>query len=113
MARKIVRPSSFGSKVQRAAQIERNERTHGLRKFVFRQVLIGRTLKPSNQALCIEITDVVAARTVLGGHATNTQEMRRFRDSRFADQPAEYSAHTVAGAIAQFEADFPKFKVLS
>lgn len=105
MARKII--------TARTVRSNRNAQVHGLRKFVFRQVLVGRTLKPSNQALCIEITDVVAARSVLGGHATKTQEMRRFRDSRFSDQPAEYTAHTMAGAIAQFEADFPKFKVVS
>jgi len=81
---------------------------HSLRKFTFRQVLVGKALRPSNMAICIELDNYTAVRFVGGGgHTGPTQEL-----TRFAGQVAEYHSGTQAGAEHQFLGDFPKMKIV-
>ena len=106
--RKVITPATRSNSVR----TQRNARTHGsLRKFVFRQVLAGKCLRESNMVLCFEVSEMVSVRAAVAGTPTRTQELTRFRDSRWdrgASQPAEYSARTREDAEAQFLADFPK-----
>ena len=90
----------------------RDNQTHSLRKFVIRRVLVGKCLRPSMQAICLELDNVTTARAVTGGHVTHTEEIIIDRRGVYSKQPAEYYSSNRSGAIAQFNRDMPKIQVI-
>ena len=74
--------------------------------FAFRVILEGRALRPTKKVVCRERVP----------HAMPTRrEMEHRTDDlhRWNQQPAEYTAYSRDGAIAQFEAEFPKYTVIT
>jgi hypothetical protein len=96
---------------------KRDEKTHELRTFVFRQPMKGvRGVKKT--AVVFEVRDgnVCAFRhATKGERGGNTLEIVIDRGHRFyagSAQPAEYYAHSRDGAVAQFLRDMPGWVVL-
>jgi hypothetical protein len=96
---------------------KRDEKTHELRTFVFRQPMKG-VRGVAKTAVCFEVRDgnVCSFRMATKGErGGNTLEIVLDRGHRFyagSVQPAEYYAHSRDGAVAQFKRDFKGWTVL-
>ena len=80
----------------------RNSRVH---KYSFGVVLEGRALRPTRKVVCLLTADFSAERRFHG--------LRLEGLTRWGEQTAEYNARDKAGAIAQFEREFPRYRVIN